>query len=137
MLAAVWQMKRKDLYQGSKFLITSLVVGALASAASGIQLISNANAFNGGFVTITFDNPSGGRKQLTDGALNCVLNGTNITQQIIKFDRNINAGASSQITTQGSITNFGECSAIECTDTTPKTVLPPDAKCTIPLGAPA
>lgn len=135
MLAAVWQMKRKDLYQGSKFLITSLVVGALASAASGVQLVSNANAISYSLIELVI--PSGGRAQLIFPALNCVQNKTDISQQIIKIDRNtVNAGASSQITTQGSITNFGECSAIECTDTPPKTVLPPDAKCTIPLGVP-
>ena len=134
MLAAVWQMKRKDLYQGSKFLITSLVVGALASAASGIQLISNAYAPPS---YVTLSEPSGGRAQLFWG-INCVQNGTNVAQEIKKIElRAANAGFSSQTTNPQGVANYGGCSGVPvpCTDIPTKTVLQPLGECTIDTGS--
>ena len=122
MLAAVWQMKRKDLYQGSKFLIGSLVVGALACAASGVELISNAYAPP--FTNVTLENPSGGRQQLYSG-MNCIKNGTNVDQELKDIvGTTANAGY-----------NFGECSATQCSDT-PPTVLGPDKECNISFPIP-
>ena len=135
MLAAVWQMKRKDLYQGSKFLIISLMVGALASAASGIQLISDANAI--AYNPVTLDNPSGGRAQL-DWAINCVQNGTNVAQEIKKIELGAaNAGFSSQTTNPQGVANNGGCSGVVCTDIPPKTILGPTEICTITIQPPA
>lgn len=132
LLAAAWQMKRKAQYEGSNFLMIMLVVGALASTASGVKLVSDAIAGYDPNVKLTNPDPNGDFATLHEG-LNCVTNISGVAQQIIEINiPNIaNNGSKPATLTQSNIPNPGcPTNKGSCNDS-PPTILYDNEVCII------
>jgi hypothetical protein len=84
MFVALWQMKRRGMIGGSRFMALALVSGALASGVSGVKLVADVRATP---VDKELTNPSGGTIDL-DVGFNCVRNATDVVQEV----RSINIG---------------------------------------------
>tara|TARA_R110002049_G_scaffold42272_3_gene126202 strand:+ start:202 stop:987 length:786 start_codon:yes stop_codon:yes gene_type:complete len=84
MFFALWQMKKRGLIDGSRFMALALVSGALASGVSGVKLVADVNA-QGGAASVSLDNPAGDTEPLNPGP-NCVRNVTSVVQEIRDID---------------------------------------------------
>lgn len=90
MAGAVWHFNRNGKgMPGGRFMGLALVVGAVASGASGVKLMGDAWATS--LPIVQLDAPAGGTKPLQPG-LNCVVNITSVTQQVVDIDTNIQSG---------------------------------------------
>ncbi|MBA4741705.1 MAG: midcut-by-XrtH protein [Azoarcus sp.] len=93
MFFALWQMKKRGLIDGSRFMALALVSGALASGVSGVKLVADVSA-QGGAASVSLDNPAGDTEPLFFGP-NCVRNVTSVVQEIRDIDYGVllsNAG---------------------------------------------
>lgn len=84
MAGAVWHFNRNGRrLPGGRLMGSALVIGAVASVASGVKLIDEAWAVQ--THDIPFTNPAGATLNLQTG-WNCVYNTTTVTQQIVSID---------------------------------------------------
>lgn len=142
MAGAAWRFNRKGQgMPGGRFMGLALVVGAVASGASGVKLIEEAWALD---PNVSLDSPTGGTKPLHAG-LNCVVNTTNVTQQIVDIDTTIpaNNGGTTGVGSVGAVgvANAGACptpfnatnagAAPECVDSPTGTILRQNDVCSV------
>ncbi len=116
MAGAVWHFNRNGKgMPGGRFMGLALVVGAVASGASGVKLMNEAWAISG--ADIELDQAAGGVKPLVVG-LNCVVNKTNVTQQIVDIDTTIqgNNGGTTGIQAGGRVVGVANGGQVSCPD---------------------
>lgn len=85
MFVVLWQLKKRGMIDGSRFMAIALVAGGMASGISGVKLVADARAQGGGAASITLSQAGGGTTPLELG-LNCVRNVTSLEQQILAIN---------------------------------------------------
>lgn len=117
MAGVVWHFNRKGRgVPGGRLMGLALVVGAVASGASGVKLINEAWAQIS--TNIELDQAAGGTAPLIVG-LNCVVNVTSVTQQIVEIDTTIqgNNGGTTSLQADDRKVGVANGGAVSCPNT--------------------
>jgi len=140
MLVVVARVLKSRQLNGTQFMLAALVTGAIASGASGIKLVSEANAL--ALQSVTLTDPAGDTLSL-DFGLNCVTNKTGITQQILDIQINTPPPANSGGFTNGGFQcpedngpNGGSPVQVSACSDSPPTILPHNATCAVEVAFP-